>query len=312
MSQFIDKYFPTFKSWFCKTPKGKKPGKTRKFFRGLFLILIFLAAAIIVKEEFKAQLDVWDEMGGYYEDDEYYDDAGYCEAGDNVEGIIMQGSLYTYIPEPFYNDPTLLDDTLTASETIVHYISEAEKNDQIKAILIEVDCIGGEGTAAKEVADAIKRAKKPTVAIIREYGTSACYWAATGADAIFANTTSNVGSIGVTMSYLDYSGQNTKEGLIYQQISSGKFKDSGDPDKVLTPEEKAILQQDVDDLHEVFVSEVATNRNMDREVVAKLADGTSMIGQKALDAGLIDYLGDEFAVEQYLKDKLGEEVSICW
>jgi len=239
-----------------------------------------------------------------------YNEDSYCNEEDNVSGITLTGDLYTYAVESTGEDAEYY--TSTGSEDIVYYINEAENDPYMKAIILEIDSWGGETTAAKEVADALKRAHKPTVAVIREAGTSAAYWAATGADIIFANTTSNVGSIGVTMSYLDYSRQNDKDGLIYQQISSGKFKDTGDPDKSLNWEEKQLLQRDVDLLNEIFISEVALNRDMEVSQVEKLADGSSMLGQMALDNGLIDRLGGEYDVIEYLEELLGEEVSICW
>jgi len=242
--------------------------------------------------------------------DEDYDSDDYCYEEDNVFGIILHGDLYTYadLSEEDENDGY----SYATSEDIVYYINETENNPNMKAIILEIDSWGGGPTPAKEVCDALKRAKKPTVALIREAGTSAAYWVATGADIIFANTTSDVGGIGVTMSYLDYSEQNRRDGIVYQQISSGKFKDSGDPDKTLSWEEKQLLQRDIDLLHEMFISEVASNRDMEVSAVEKLADGSTMLGQMALDNGLIDRIGGEYEAIEYLEELLGEDVSICW
>lgn len=307
MSKFIDKYFPTFKKLFAKLSRIPKFKKTRKFFRFLFFILIISAALIIVNNYFGSSSDY-----DFYDDEWFDEEFSYCEEDNNVWAIPIRGSIYTYIPQAWLDDPSLLGDDVTASEDIVFAIDEAEKDDRIKAILLDIDSFGGQGTAAKEIADALKRAQKPTVVMIKEYGLSAAYWAASGADVIFANNTSNVGSIGVTMSYLDYSKQNKEEGITYQQLSSGKFKDSGDPDKELTAEEKALFQRDVDILHEIFVADVAANRGLTISEVQALADGSSMMGQMALENGLIDRIGDEYAVREYLQEKLGEEVSICW
>jgi len=307
MSKFIDKYFPTFKKLFIKSSKIFKFKKVRKFLRFLFFVLIISAALIVVYDKLGISSDY-----GTYEDEYYEDELSYCAEDDNVSGIILRGGLFTYIPMSWQEDPSSFDDDVTASEDVVYYIEEAEKDDQMKAIFLEVDSYGGEGTAAKEIADALKRANKPTVVLIRENGLSAAYWAASGADIIFANNTSNVGSIGVTMSYLDYSKQNEEEGLIYQQLSSGKFKDSGDPEKELTAEERELLQRDVDVLYGIFVADVAANRGLAVSKVQEIADGSSMMGQMALANGLIDRIGDQYAVEEYLQEKIGEEPSICW
>jgi len=114
------------------------------------------------------------------------------------------------------------------------------------------------------------------------------------------------------MSYMDYAKQNQEDGLTYNKLSSGKFKDAGDPDKILTYEEKQLFMRDVNVLNENFVQTVAENRNMDIEKVRELADGSSWLGEQALEYGLIDRIGSFFEAKKYLKELLGEEIDICW
>ncbi|PJA10177.1 signal peptide peptidase SppA [Candidatus Falkowbacteria bacterium CG_4_10_14_0_2_um_filter_36_22] len=230
----------------------------------------------------------------------------------NVTGIILHGELTTYIsPDSLDENSNLLYDQ-SASKDIVYYINEAEKDDSIKAIILEIDSYGGSAVAAEEISNALENAKKPTVAFIRNGGVSAGYWSATGADKIFASKNSDVGSIGVTMSYIDYAGQNQKEGLTYNQLSSGKFKDMGDPDKALSAEETKLLMRDVNIIYQNFIKAVAENRNLDIKKVESLADGSSILGQMALENGLIDQIGEMPEVKEYLKEKIGEEVEVCW
>src|SRR3989338_9119190 len=230
----------------------------------------------------------------------------------NVSGITLHGDLYTYIaPADFDAEGTLLYDE-SASEDIVYQIEQAEKDEQIKAIILEIDSYGGGPTAGEEVANALKNVGKPTVALIREGGVSAAYRAASGADIIFASQNSDVGSIGVTMSYLDNTAQNQKEGLSYNQLSSSKFKDTGDPNKKLSAEEINLLMRDVNIMHQNFIKAVAENRGLDIEKVRKLADGSTMMGEMALQNGLIDQIGGYYEVKEYLKEKIGEDVEVCW
>jgi len=234
------------------------------------------------------------------------------ESCGNIAGIELHGELLTYISPENYDAEGYVITDQTASEDIVATIDEAEKDDSMEVIILEVDSVGGSPVAAEEIAKALKAAKKPTVALIREYGNSAAYYAATGADIIFASVNSDVGGIGVTMSYLDYSKQNETEGITYQQISSGKLKDAGDPDKPLTDEEKAYLQRDTMILHENFVKAVSVNRGIDIEKMRELADGSSMMGEMALENGLIDNIGGMAEVEKYLESEYNIETAICW
>ena len=86
---------------------------------------------------------------------------------------------------------------------------------------------------------------KPTIALIREIGTSGAYWIAASADRIVADELSLTGSIGVTSSYLEFEGLLNRYDINYQQISAGKYKELGNPLKELTEEERQTLQEKI-------------------------------------------------------------------
>jgi protease-4 len=105
-----------------------------------------------------------------------------------------------------------------------------------------------------------------------------------------------------------------KEGLRFVSLSSGKYKDYGNPDKPLTAEERALLERDLKIYHDQFIKEVSENRNLPIEDVAKLADGSSMPGELALHNKLIDALGDQETARAWFAEQLGisnEEVIFC-
>jgi len=104
------------------------------------------------------------------------------------------------------------------------------------------------------------------------------------------------------MSYLDNTKQNQAEGLTYNQLSVGKFKDSGNPDQPLTAEEKELFMRDIKILHENFIKAVAENRNLDIEKVGVMADGSTMLGDMAIENGLIDRIGSFDEVEEYINE----------
>src|SRR3989338_10068194 len=124
-------------------------------------------------------------------------------------GINLHGELLTYIPEG-NSDEMLANKDVSSSEYIVHSIQAAEEDLKMKAILVEVDSLGGYPVAGEEIALAIHSATKPVVAVIRGGGLSAAYWAVSSADHIFASKNSDIGSIGVTISYLENVESNKK------------------------------------------------------------------------------------------------------
>lgn len=226
----------------------------------------------------------------------------------NVTDIRLYGALVYYSREGL--DAASSGDQ-TAAEDIRQQIEEADADPSIKAILLQVDSPGGDGVAAEDVATALKHATKPTVALISDQGVSGGYWAATGAQVIFASANSSVGDIGVTQSYLDQTKQDEQNGLTFIPLTAGQYKDMGNPDAPLTPEEKALFQRDLNIEMQGFINSVAQNRNLSVASVTAIADGSSMLGQMALQDGLIDKIGNIYDVEDYLKGKIGEGVRLC-
>jgi protease IV len=226
----------------------------------------------------------------------------------NVARIKLHGEMRTY-----YDYESQSVDDIATSEDIIAQLIEAEASPYIKTILLEIDSGGGSPVAAQEISDTLEfGVSKPVVAQIREIGASAAYWVATAADHIIASPLSDVGSIGVTMSYVDYGKYNKSEGYTFNQISSGKFKDSGTADKVLTKEEAALFQRDVDIMFEHFKDVVEKNRGLSEEKVAAIADGSTVLGQMALDKGLIDQVGGYYDTLDYILNIQGEEPVVCW
>lgn len=229
----------------------------------------------------------------------------------SVAGINLHGEIFTYIPKYNENDPSFSSDSV-ASEDITWAIRKANEDSKIEAILVEVDSVGGSPIGGEEISRAIENSDKPVVAIIRGVGVSAAYWAISSADKIFASKNSDVGSIGVTGSYLSNTAKNTKEGYGYVQLNAGKYKDSGSPDKTLTNEERALFLRDINILYANFIEAVAKNRSLSIEEVKRIADGSTVLGESAKALGLIDEIGGIDEVENYLEEIIGEKPEVCW
>lgn len=274
--------------------------KMKKILKMIFLFAIILTIAMY-----------WYDQYNYYFG-EYSEYSVVCPESSNVAVIKIHGDIVTYFAEPSYpEEPGLALSDSVSSEEIVAYIDEIEKNSNIRAVIVEIDSYGGYPVASEEIMSALKRMTEPTIAVIREGAVSGAYLIASGADKIYASEMSDVGGIGITMSYLDYSQQKKQEGIIYQQLSSGKFKDTGDPDKELTAEEKALFMRDIQILHEAFVKRIAENRELDIEKVEKLADGSTMLGQSAKENGLIDEIGNIEDAKDWLRKEFKMEPEVC-
>lgn len=289
----------------------KKLIKLREFFyktligNFVVLIIVFVLVFVLVFLINKYNNPILDS-------DSPLDDLSSVSKGDcNVMGLNLHGSILTYVPEHSEND-SYFDYDVFGSEDIIYSINEANKDPKIKAIILEVDSSGGSPLAGEEISIAIKNSVKPIVALIRDAGLSASYLAISSADKIFASKYSDVGSIGVTMSYLNNVENNKNEGHAWEELSSGKFKDSGSPDRELTKEERDIFMRDVNIMYEDFIKDVSENRKIDIEAVRKFADGSFVLGKMAKELKLIDEIGGLPEVENYLEGIIGEKPEICW
>ena len=279
--------------------------KLKKIFYFFAIIIGFIILSI-------ASNFIYDGFLGSSPLNEETGDLGSSDDADcNVLGINLHGTLLTYLPPE--GGSSLIEDTdMVASEDILYLIDQGIKDEKIKALILEVDSYGGSPVAGEEVANTLKASTKPTVAFIRQSGTSAAYWAATGANKIYASKNSDVGSLGVTMSYLENVSKNQKEGLSFVSLSAGKYKDTGNPDRALTEEEKALFMRDLNIIHQNFIDAVSLNRKIPLEDVRKIADGSSVLGEKAKSLKLIDEIGGMIEVEKYLSEKIGEKAEVCW
>lgn len=199
----------------------------------------------------------------------------------------------------------------TNSGDLVRLLEKDDRDDSVKAIIVDIDSPGGIPVAGEEIAYQLLRMKKPTVAVIRSTGASSAYWAAVGADRIFASPSSDIGSIGVSVSFPDESEKNKKDGIVMNEFASGVFKNIGTPNRPVTPEERTLLEKSINDIYVEFVSAVSRARNIPEEKVKKLADGSTMLGRRALAEGLIDEIGSFAEAREYLRGIISEEPVLC-
>jgi len=169
----------------CLNPRNWTRAGFGKFLRFWFLLFLFLAAFIIVKDEYNYQFGSDD----FYSETAAEDEGAAC----NVQGVAIQGELVTYIsPEDLDESGNLIVDKVS-SEDIVYYIEQADRDINIKAIFLEVDSYGSSAMAGEEINQAIKKANKPVVVLVRSAATSAAYWAVSGTDIVFASGLSDIG-----------------------------------------------------------------------------------------------------------------------
>jgi len=219
--------------------------------------------------------------------------------------LSIQGEIVGYV--------TILqeEDDYASAENIIYQLENLDMA-EFPVIMLDITSWGGSPASSKEIADFVAQMKTPVVASIREAGLSGGYYIASQADKVFASPATDIGSIAVTMSYLDESRLNEEQGYTWNNLSTGAFKDAGSSDKVLTQEERRIFERDLAILHEMFVKDVARGRGLSVAQVEKLADGSSMLPEQALKAGLIDGIKHQWEVIDYIQENYNTGDNICW
>ncbi|HET6514282.1 MAG TPA: signal peptide peptidase SppA [Thermodesulfovibrionales bacterium] len=180
------------------------------------------------------------------------------------------------------------------SKNAIEEIKEQTKNQSVKAIVLRVDSPGGAVAPSQEIYEEVKRAvsKKKVVVSMGSLAASGGYYVSAPASRIVANPGTLTGSIGVIMEIPNLEGLMSKVGVKTEVIKSGQHKDMASAFRGIGKEERIILQEVLDDVHEQFIRAVAEGRKMTPENVKKLADGRIFTGRQAVQAGLVDELGN--------------------
>lgn len=195
-------------------------------------------------------------------------------AGDTAD-IAIEGVLT--------NKPSLLAMLFGGGNTtysdIISAIASAEQNKSISNTILSIKSPGGHVDGLFNAVAAIAAAKKPIKAIISE-ATSAAFALAAQADEIVAvNEASILGSVGIMVSL------NVPDNRV--EIASTEAPKKA-PD-VTTEEGQAIVREQLDALHDIFVSSIAAGRGTTIEKVnADFGRGALVIAKDAIKVNMID------------------------
>jgi protease-4 len=178
-------------------------------------------------------------------------------------------------------------------ETIEN-LAEFSRDETVKAVVLRIESPGGGVSSSQELYKEIGRTakQKPVVASMGSVAASGGYYIAAAAQKIYANPGTITGSIGVILQFTNFEELFRKIGFRMEIVKSGVYKDVGNPSREMTPEERAYLQEMIDNVHQQFVRDVAQGRGMQVEKVQEVADGRIFTGEQAKELGLVDELGN--------------------
>jgi protease-4 len=180
------------------------------------------------------------------------------------------------------------------STDVIEELKEYSQDSSVKAVVIRVDSPGGAVAPSQEIYEEIIKLKenKKVVVSMGSVAASGGYYISAPADKIVANAGTLTGSIGVIMEIPNVAGLMEKIGVEAQIVKSGRHKDIASAFRSLTPEEKQLLQNVLDDVHDQFITAVSDSRGINPEDIKTIADGRIFTGRMAKELGLVDELGN--------------------
>ena len=199
--------------------------------------------------------------------------------------------------------------TMHSSEKYIKYLKEYFEDDNIKGIMLKMECPGAaSGTAHALFNEIIKLKKeypaKPIITLVENVCASGGYYMACATDAIICPACSLIGSIGANLPYLFQLQEFMEQHKVkYETVKAGKYKGVANPFVAMTPEEKAMLQGVIDDTYDQFIHDVVTTRKLSTADTDKWAEGKLFSGRQAQKLGLVDTVGSSSDAIALLREK---------
>jgi protease-4 len=183
---------------------------------------------------------------------------------------------------------------ITQSSGIIEELQLYLEDEGVKAIILRIDSPGGGVGPAQEIHREILKikSKKKVVTSMGSVAASGGYYIACASDLIVANPGTITGSIGVVMQFSNFEELLKKIGIKGVVLKSGEHKDIGSPFREMTPEEKRIMQEVLDNVHQQFIQAVAEGRKLEYSKVVQIADGRILTGEQARNMSLVDKMGN--------------------
>lgn len=180
-------------------------------------------------------------------------------------------------------------------DSTAQLLRKARQDDSVKAVVLRVDSPGGSSFASEVIrneVDELRKAGKPIVVSMSSSAASGGYWISMSADRILATPYTITGSIGIFGMFPTFQRSLDAIGIHTDGVGTTPWAGQLRPDREMSEEARTIFQLSINEGYDDFISGVAENREMTKEVVDSIAQGRIWTGSDALANGLIDEFGE--------------------
>jgi protease-4 len=196
-----------------------------------------------------------------------------------------------------------------SSKKLCRLFEKVRNDDDIKAVVFRINSPGGSALASEEIWREVMltQKKKKVYVSMGDVAASGGYYIATPADRIFAEATTITGSIGV-FGMIPYTGKmlENKLGITFDRVQTHNHSVMS-TNRKLTPEELAMVQNEVNGIYTQFMDRVAKGRSLPVARVNQIARGRVWTGKDALAIGLVDELGSLTDVIDFAKREIKDK-----
>lgn len=209
-----------------------------------------------------------------------------------IEGTIIDGESQRPPVDPPLEIP-FFDEQRAGDLSVVQAARQVMEDKRAAAVVVYINSRGGSPTASENMRAALAQLarKKPLVIAMGAAAASGGYWVATAGKIIFAYPSTLTGSIGVIIGKIVNTGLLDKLSIHTETLSRGDNALLYDYQQPFDEEQRATMQDILEQLYAKFVKLVAESRGMNREQVEEIAAGRVWTGSQALERGLVDELG---------------------
>jgi protease-4 len=197
--------------------------------------------------------------------------------------------------------------TDASAEKIVSALQAAFKDKNTQGVVVRINSPGGSPVQAQNIYDEMRRLRAkhadiPLYAVVEDLCASGGYFVAVGADRIYVNPSSLVGSIGVRMDSFGVTGLMEKLGVERRLLTAGENKGFLDPFLPVDEKQKQHAQDMLNDIHRQFISVVREGRGNRLKETPGMFSGLIWTGRKSVDIGLADSFGSlDFVAREVIK-----------
>jgi protease-4 len=181
------------------------------------------------------------------------------------------------------------------SETLTNLIRQARLNEDVKALVLQIDSPGGSALASEIIRREIeitRQSGKPVIASMSSIAASGGYWIASAADEIWAATTTITGSIGIYGAFATFEKTLDYIGVYNDGVGTTRVADALDTARPLNPIIADSIEQVIRHNYQRFIQTVSEGRNIAQQDVEKIAQGRVWSGKSAKALGLVDQFGN--------------------